>query len=154
MTKLNDVLVQLQNQDTSVKYIAGNEFKWSYKERTITYINNNEYTSIWALIHESAHAQLNHNNYKTDQQLLTLEMQAWQRAKTIANSLDVKIDQDYIEDCLDTYRDWLHKRSTCPTCHIASTQNNVGTYKCFNCLCCWNVPVSPQCKIIKTKVLV
>jgi hypothetical protein len=152
MTKLNDILTQLIKQNPSIKYKQGSDFKWSHKTQTIFYINKNDKTSIWALIHETAHAQLNHHSYKTDQQLLNLELQAWQQAQKIANTLDTNINQDYIEDCLDTYRDWLHKRSTCPNCDVTSTQNKLGIYKCFNCLCSWKVPASPQCKIIKTKL--
>ena len=154
MHNLNDVLAQLKKQNPTIKYVKGNDFKWSFSSKTITYLNNNIITNIWSLIHETAHAQLDHQNYKTDQQLLTLEMQAWQRAKIIAKSLNgLIIDQDHIENCLDTYRDWLHKRATCPNCNVTTLQKGVGAYKCFNCHCSWNVPASPQCKIIKTKLI-
>jgi hypothetical protein len=70
----------------------------------------------------------------------------WEKAKQLAESLNYTIDPDHIQDCLDTYRDWLYQRSTCPTCTNCSLQTNSRTYACFNCGTNWNVSSSRMCR--------
>ena len=102
---------------------------------------------VWALLHEIAHAQLEHKKYGTDFSLLKLETQAWSLAKQISIRYNVTIDEDYVQDCLDTYRDWLHKRAKCPTCGVVSLQRKDLIYQCFNCSTNWQVPRSPLCQV-------
>ncbi len=103
-------------------------------------------TDEWSILHELAHAKLNHNNYYSDFELVKLELDAWQEAKEIAKNYGIKIDSEHIEDCLDTYRDWLHQRATCPTCQTVSTQRDPNTYQCFNCRTSWHVSNSRFCR--------
>jgi predicted RNA-binding Zn-ribbon protein involved in translation (DUF1610 family) len=49
------------------------------------------------------------------------------------------LNPDHIQDCLDTYRDWLHRRSRCPTCGMHVLQDKSNSYKCFNCGTSWQV---------------
>lgn len=129
-------------------------FVWSAKDRTITYTldYDNQDHAVWALIHEVAHAELEHNYYKSDIDLLRHEVDAWHRAKDIAQSFHITIDEEHIQDCLDTYRDWLHKRATCPNCNVITMQQDDKTYRCFNCQTSWRVPASPQCRITRRKI--
>lgn len=149
MKNINSVLQELKSLQPDITFVPGNNFVWSSSNKSITYINNDSPESIWALIHETAHAKLGHTSYNSDQHLLKMEVEAWHEAKALASKLDVQIDSDHIEDCLDTYRDWLHQRSSCPSCNVVTLQNNNRTYKCFNCHKSWSMPESPLCKIIK-----
>lgn len=133
---------------------VGQDFAWSPKSATITYISDNagEPDNTYALIHELAHADLGHSSYDDDFSLLRLEVAAWERAKEIAVSVGVKIDTEHIEDCLDTYRDWLHARAKCPTCGVVSLQAKDGAYTCFNCKTGWKVPKSQLCRVRRTRI--
>ena len=121
------------------KFKAGSQEHWSPRTKTITYEAVDTDELKFGLLHELAHALLDHNSYKSDFELLKLESQAWHRAAEIGKKYDVKIDEDHIQNCLDTYRDWLHRRSKCPTCGMHVLQKNATTYKCFNCGETWQV---------------
>jgi hypothetical protein len=155
MPKISNVLSHLKKEYPNLTFKQGDLFAWSPKNATVTYTL--EYTdethAIWALIHEVAHASLAHKHYKNDIDLLRHEVSAWNAAKRIAKSLDITIQDDHIEDCLDTYRDWLHKRATCPHCSVVSLQQDDGTYSCFNCQTVWKVPVSPLCRVSRTVII-
>ncbi|MBX4201993.1 hypothetical protein KW803_03855 [Candidatus Saccharibacteria bacterium] len=114
---------------------VGTQEHWSPKTKTITYELGQDY----GLLHELAHALLGHTNYHSDFELLKLESLAWQTAAKIGKKYGVIIDEDHIQNCLDTYRDWLHRRSKCPTCGVHVMQSNIKTYKCFNCGASWQV---------------
>lgn len=131
-----------------VRFEAGNSFCWSPKTKTITYNQEiiKEKTSQWALLHEVAHADLDHVNYSSDLGLLKLEVAAWDQAKLLAERFNIKIDEDHVQDCLDTYRDWLYKRSTCPNCDIVCLQSSPTSYKCHNCCTTWTVSASRFCR--------
>jgi hypothetical protein len=119
------------------KFKAGGQEHWSPKTKTVTYEAGPD--NQYGLLHELAHALLGHDNYHSDFELLKLESQAWQTAAKIGKKYGINIDDDHIQNCLDTYRDWLHRRSKCPTCGMHVMQADPRTYKCFNCGASWNV---------------
>lgn len=131
----------------------GENFLWSPKDRTVVYDEAKlaEQTGQWSLIHEVAHAALNHQTYESDFELLQLEVAAWEEAKQLASKLRIYIEENYIEDCLDTYRDWLHQRSTCPTCGGAGLQHDHREYRCHNCMSTWHVTTSRFCRPYRMK---
>lgn len=132
----------------SVKLEQGDAFYWSPSKQIITYnkVGVDEETGKWALLHEASHAILKHSNYGSDLGLLKLEVSAWEHAKKLAGDLDIHIDENHIQDCLDTYRDWLHRRSTCPNCQVVCIQQSPTTYRCHNCLTTWTVSASRFCR--------
>lgn len=131
--------------DTAV--VAGEGLCWSPKTKTITYRQGDEgEDNLWGLLHEAGHAKLQHINFKSDMELLQLEVAAWSVASEIASQLGLIIDPEHVQDCLDTYRDWLHQRSTCPRCGIVSFQETTNRYKCFNCRKTWLVSASRLCR--------
>lgn len=136
-----------------VTFVQGDTFHWSPKDKTITYRQTDKSSDYdnWALIHEVGHAQLNHTTYTSDLQLLLMEVAAWEQATTTAALLGLKISQEHIQDCLDTYRDWLHQRSTCPTCSISALQVLADQYRCHNCNTEWQVTVSRFCRAYRRK---
>jgi hypothetical protein len=151
MPSVLELLPSLQKDYPDITFKQGTLFVWSPKNQTVTYsiTYSNEDHAVWALIHEVAHAALKHEHYKNDVDLLRHEVEAWHTAKDIAKQYNMTIEENHIEDCLDTYRDWLHKRATCPNCSVVTIQQDDGAYKCFNCQTSWKVPASPLCRITR-----
>lgn len=142
------LLNRCKKQVPAIKFVEASTFYWSPKTRTI-YMNKaalgNE-EGQWALLHEVAHASLSHQSYSSDASLLMLEVEAWQTAQAMGRELDVQISEDHIQDCLNTYRDWLYARSTCPRCMLNSLQTDDITYVCLNCSTRWSVSQSRFCR--------
>jgi len=149
---MQDVIDQLSAKYTKLKFVQGNSFYWSPETQEIFYSAERDgQKSLWSLLHETGHALLGHINYKSDFELLSLELSAWEKAKQLATEMNMVIDQDHIEDCLDTYRDWLHKRSICPTCNVKCLQqDNHKYYRCFNCHTNWQVSTSRFCRAYRS----
>jgi hypothetical protein len=126
-------------------FIAGTTAYWSPRDRTIHYAVDGTH-SLAGLLHELAHGILQHTTYHTDLELLHKEITAWELAQSLAKTYDTHIDAEHIQDCLDTYRDWLHKRSTCPVCHMNGLQADIQAYNCLNCGHTWHVSSSRFCR--------
>jgi len=120
---------------------AGSQCYWSPETRTITYTCTEEHGNInkWSLLHEVGHALLGHASYNSDIELLQKEMFAWEKARTLAASYRISIDEAYIQNCLDSYREWLNRRSTCPNCRVKTLQVSADHYQCYNCSLMWSV---------------
>ena len=129
-------------------YKVGKQFYWSPKHKTVWYkpFSSNDNTAKWALVHEVSHAVLGHRTYSSDFELLKLEVDAWQKAEIISNKYNLSIDPEHIQDCLDTYRDWLYRRSSCPQCGLGSAQISPSGYKCHSCGQTWNVSKERFCR--------
>lgn len=135
--------LQLANPD--LRFVKGERFKWSPADQTITYCLR-EPADTWSLLHELGHALLEHGNFSSDLNLLQKEIAAWDKARELAPVYNVKISDDYIEDCLDTYRDWLHKRSACPRCAMLGVQKAQNRYVCLSCNHTWLVNQKQSCR--------
>lgn len=121
-------------------------FHWSPKDNCV-YYDPAELSSkygIFQLLHEIGHALSGHKNYTSGVQLLKIETDAWKKAYELAKSYNLKIKPEQIERCLDSYRDWLHLRSTCPQCQAVSIEIDTNYYHCFNCMQKWKVPSSQR----------
>lgn len=143
-----NLLTRLIASYPELKFIEDKSFYWSPKDTSVHY-NLEKLAEIrgdWSLIHELAHGLLGHTTYKTDFELLSYEVAAWQKALEIAPAYSLNIESDHIDDCLNTYRDWLYARSTCPTCSLNSLQISSDAYKCMNCQCQWRVSPSRFCR--------
>jgi hypothetical protein len=140
------LLHRVKQDYQSFNFTAGTAFSWSPSKQTITYKTTDNEIAAWSLLHELAHALLDHRSYETDFELLLLEVAAWEKAKELANNYAIQIDEDHVQDCIDTYRDWLYQRSTCPTCTNTSLQQDAVTYRCFNCGGSWTVTASRFCR--------
>ena len=82
------------------------------------------------LLHELAHALLKHRSFDNDIKRLRMEADAWEKAQELAAHYFIKIDENFIQTELDTYRDWLHKKSRCPECGLTRFQTPDGRYHC------------------------
>lgn len=144
MNSISNLLPILKKDFPDISFEPGESFSWSPRDNRVYYTthHSNADHGVWALLHELAHATLGHNVYNSDFDLLKLESITWQQAKNIAKKYGVTINSEHIQDCLDTYRDWLHCRAICPNCTLVSLQRSDGLYQCFNCKTVWKVPKS------------
>jgi hypothetical protein len=149
---MRTLLKTLQAKFPELKFTAGKQFCWSPETSEVFYKTSaSGQKAAWSLLHETGHALLQHKSYKADFELLQLEIQAWERARTLAIDLDIAIDEDHIEDCLDTYRDWLYKRSICPKCGTKCLQqDDYIHYNCFNCHAVWKVSANRFCRAYRS----
>ena len=145
------LLKQLRKNFSNYTYHSGETFKWAPEQTQVTFEQNHP-MGAWLLLHELGHAELNHKEYAFDIDLLKLESAAWQQATTIASPLGIVIDPDFIQDCLDDYRTWLHQRSSCPQCNQTGLQTKKNTYSCINCRYSWLVNDARQCGLRRTRL--
>lgn len=127
-------------------------FYWSSSEKIIYYKQITSSDDILLLLHEIAHAELEHKNFNLDVDLIKIEAEAWQKASSLALVYDLAINDELVQDSLDTYRIWLHKRSLCPDCNQNGIQTNQNVYSCINCRRKWRVNNSLFCKLRRTRL--
>lgn len=85
------------------------------------------------LLHEVGHAILQHKDFRTDVERLKMERAAWEQARILCGRYHIHYDEDLVEAALDSYRDWLHQKSTCPECGLTRYQSRDGKYHCPGC---------------------
>ena len=68
-----------------------------------------------------------------DVERLKMESEAWEKARELASRYGVEVNEDLIQDELDTYRDWLHNKSKCRACGLTRYQTPDGVYHCPRC---------------------
>lgn len=120
-------------------------FLWSPSEQTIHYVANEGGAEF--VLHELAHGLLGHADYDHDIELLAMERAAWDKAVEIGKHYAVVIDSELIQSTLDTYRDWLHARSTCPHCRASGLQVKKRRYTCPACQHTWRVNEARICAL-------
>jgi len=150
---LETLLERIAADYPDLQLVEGAQFAWHAQQKHLAYKKTSKNTTqnIFALLHELGHAVLNHHEYAYDIELLQLEVAAWEKARELAKRYGVELDEDYTQDCLDTYRDWLHLRATCPTCFARSLQASIHQYRCFNCQTTWQVTRSRLCRPYRLK---
>ena len=139
-------LEQLQKDFPAIDFVAGSSFCWSPQNQRVIYKNSDSEVANWSILHELGHALLAHQSYQSDIELLLLEVAAWAKAKELGIIYGYQIDEDHIQDCIDSYRDWLDARSTCPECTSNGLQIDSRQYSCFNCQLRWQVTNSRFCR--------
>lgn len=123
----------------------GKDFFWSSVDNTIFFTNDTEQSPL--LLHELSHALLGHNNFCYDIELIAMERQAWDHAKYLAINYGLDITDQFIQTHLETYREWIHLRSTCPNCKATGVQDDKLSYKCLACKWSWAVNDARECKL-------
>ena len=149
---MQPLINKLVQRYPDLRFSAGNQFCWSPETGEIIYSqSSDDEHAVWSLLHETGHALLEHAGYQADVELLRLEVDAWKKAHELSESLGVELDDNHVQDCLDTYRDWLYKRSICPSCHTKCLQqDDHAHYRCFNCHTVWRVSSSRFCRSYRT----
>jgi hypothetical protein len=136
MQSTTSILANLKNKYPQFKFQSSDKFAWSPTEKIIYYNKASENLPI-LLIHELSHALLDHNQYNRDIELIALEREAWDHTKLIAPSYKINVDETIVQSNMDSYRDWLHARSTCPRCIATGIQNKDNAYNCSVCNNTW-----------------
>jgi len=140
------VLSQLKSNYPQFSFKLGDNFLWSPSDNTIYYDKSIGFRPV-LLLHELAHALLVHNSYDRDIQLITMERQAWDYTKELAPAYHITLPDDIIQSNLDSYRDWIHDRSTCPICQATGIQIEKSVYSCPACSYQWRVNEARTCAL-------
>ena len=140
------LISKLKNDNPTLIFIEAEHFSWSAEESTISYRADDPHADA-LLLHEISHAHLEHADYSRDVELLRMEAAAWDAAKELANTYGSSVDEDTAEDNLDTYREWLHARSTCPACNATGYQTGRTAYACPACTHTWRVNEARSCRL-------
>lgn len=143
---MEKLIEQLRKDHPSLEFRPGHSHCWSPEFGQILYKNTDSAHNIEGLLHELGHARLRHDSYKSDLELLRKEVDAWEEAMRLAEVYGVPFDKEHMQDCLDTYRDWVYKRSTCPQCLSTGAQGSEQLYYCINCSNVWGVTASRFCR--------
>jgi ribosomal protein S27AE len=144
---MEELIAQLSKDFPDFNFVTGEICCWSPARQEIIYDpDKTDSTSRWTILHELGHALLGHSSYQSDFELLKLEVAAWDRAQELDKTYGQKISLEHIQNCLDTYREWLYRRSLCPTCGNSSLQENPTRYRCFNCHTVWKVTAARFCR--------
>lgn len=151
---INSVVKQLQADYADIAFRYGSEFQWSPTSRTITHPNIKSYEDLFQLLHEISHAQLSHSAYQSDIRLIDMERQAWQYAiDQIAPKYQLSLteEDDVVQSALDSYRQWLHARSSCPSCSAVGQEVGKNHYRCLSCHQKWRVNEARTCGLKRYK---
>lgn len=126
-----DLLVKLRTDYPDIRFRRGQRFAFRPPNRVV--IGPDEPRADLLLLHELGHALLKHRDFKADVERLKMEMEAWEKARELANRYDIRYDEDFAQEELDTYRDWLHQKSRCPKCGLTRFSASDGQYHCPRC---------------------
>lgn len=141
-----DLVDKLRQAYPTLQFVASGTFRWQPNGKCIHYDPDQIAYTPESLLHELGHALLGHNDYRSDMDLLCKERDAWNMAYQLAKGYSVIVNEDHVEDCLDTYRDWLFKRSACPSCAMQGLQKTPREYTCLNCRHTWVVSGARFCR--------
>lgn len=106
-------------------------------------------------LHELGHGLSKHKDYTRSVERIKIESEAWERAKKVLLEMvtrakdgrsvtiygkDVVLaeilpewDEDFVQEKLDTYRDWLHAKSRCKKCGLTMYQTEDEMWHCPRC---------------------
>ena len=122
---------KLKGDFPEFRFIEGAKFAFR-PPKTIVLGPLEPFSELLAL-HEVSHAILKHKTFRMDVERLRMESTAWEKARELALQYDIEVNEDLIQDELDTYRDWLHTKSKCKKCGLTRYQTPDGAYHCPRC---------------------
>ncbi|MBO4855719.1 hypothetical protein J5500_04950 [Candidatus Saccharibacteria bacterium] len=140
MLSLKKLVTKISDDYPELQVKVGERFRFS-PPNTIFYPRSGDPLE---LLHELGHYLLNNFDYHSDIELLEIESQAWARARELCAKYGYPYDEDYAEDRLDSYRDWLHFTSLCHICDISGYQDYTGLYHCPLCGATWQSRIRPE----------
>lgn len=150
---MRSILSAIKSDYPKIKFKVGDQYYWSPSLQTVFYapLNNGSIDNV-LLIHELSHAILNHSSYKKDIDLLKIERQAWDKTLELASAYNVRVNTTEANDALDSYRDWLHNRSVCPTCSAIGLEVDNKEYSCVACGAKWRPNEARICQLKRYKI--
>lgn len=150
-TVFKSLLKQLASDFPTLHFVPGDEYRWSSSEKTV-YFDQHGPENAPLLLHEAAHGILGHEAYTRDIELIRLEREAWTKAEELGQKYNSVISEDTREDALDSYREWLHARSLCPSCTQNGIQVAPDRYACILCHGEWQVNEAKQCGLRRKRL--
>ena len=131
---MDDIVKQLKKDYPDFRFIDGARFSFKPPKTIVIGPYEGEKTPM-LLFHELGHALSKKYSYKLGIERLKIESIAWQTGKkAYQNYSNLPLwDNDFVEDNLDTYRDWLHQKSTCKTCGLTMYQDVNNSWRCPYC---------------------
>lgn len=151
MQSMPSLIQKIAKTYPTITFVEGERFAWVPDAQQVTFVVD-EPDGDALLLHELGHGLLEHTTYSRDVELIAMERAAWDKALEVAAELKLApIADDFIEEHLDTYRDWLHARSTCPTCTATGYQTGANTYECPACHTAWRVNEARLCGLKRYK---
>lgn len=120
-------LAKIKSDFPSLRFTPGPRFLFR-PPRTVIYVADPPETLLF--LHEIGHALIGLYDFKTEVGRLKIEVLAWEKARELASSYGVPVDEDLIEGELDSYRDFLHQKSRCPKCGLTRFQTPDGVFHC------------------------
>jgi hypothetical protein len=152
MPSMHSLLPRLNKDFTQITFANSERFAWSPEKKTVFY-NENDQNAAELLLHELSHGLLGHHDYQKDVELLAMETAAWEKALELAEKYEVNIEDEVSSKHLDTYRDWMHARSTCPHCEATGYQTKKDTYSCVACGGSWRVNEARLCGLKRYSII-
>ena len=107
--------------------------KFAFRPPRTVIIGPPEPSSELLALHEVSHAICKHKDFKMDVERLKMEVQAWEKARELADYYGIEYSEELVQRELDTYRDWLHQKSRCPVCGLTRFQTPDSRYHCPAC---------------------
>lgn len=130
-SSVNSLVIVLKNDYPEFTFKLSKKF--SFKPPRTIFYNDKDADIEPLILHEVSHAILGHSDFKVDIERLKMENEAWEKAKELAVKYNVQMDEDLIQEKLDSYRDWLFNKSKCKKCGLTRYQTPDGKYHCPNC---------------------
>ena len=114
-------------------FCFSNGKKFAFRPPRSIVVGPKEDNDSLLLLHELGHALCGHHDFGTDIERLKMEREAWEKARNLCARYKIPYNEDVVEGELDTYRDWLDKKSRCPRCRLTRFQTPDGKYHCPQC---------------------
>lgn len=153
MGSINLLIERIRADYPEFRFETSPDYLWSASRQTI-YFNPDITNAAEYCLHELSHALLGHQGYEFDIDLIKLERDAWEYARTnLVAKYEIEIEDEIIQDNLETYREWLHARSTCPECKTSGLQSRNQLYRCIACGHTWRVNEARLCALRRYPVI-
>lgn len=149
-TTLASIVQRLARDFPEITFTPSDVCAWSPTDRSVSYRSEPSLKAIAELLHEASHGILQHAAYTRGIELLTMERQAWEYAVhqlAPRYGVTLSMEDQVVQDALDTYRDWLHARSVCPACGAAGIETKSQHYHCLHCHTTWRVNDARTCQL-------
>lgn len=124
-------LAKVKADHPELKFCTGKRF--SFRPPKTIVMGPDEENDKMLLLHELGHALSGHKTFSTGAERLKMEREAWEKAREISSIYNIVLDDSLIEEELNTYRDWLDKKSCCQNCGLTCYQTPDGVYHCPRC---------------------
>ena len=125
------LLQKIMTKYSDFAYHTGSKFTFRPPKTIILGPFEPHYSLLFC--HELGHALSGEDHFDTDVERLKIERLAWDKAQELCTEFHIPYDEEFVEEQLDSYRDWLHSKSKCPQCGLTRYQTKNGQYHCPHC---------------------